>query len=72
MKGYAWVWMERVTPKTPRVPNPAVLAVRVANLVEKDVLISTNPLSGSVARVPALVFQGASEGQWTPKCDWSP
>src|SRR5258708_27837200 len=43
MKGYAWVWMERVVPKKPRVANPAVLAVRVANLVEKDVLMSAEP-----------------------------
>ena len=42
-KEFAWVWMERVVPKKPRVPNPAVLAVRVANLVDKDVLISTAP-----------------------------
>jgi len=43
LKGFAWVWMERVTPKKPRVPNPAVLAVRVANLVDKDLLISAEP-----------------------------
>jgi hypothetical protein len=42
-KGFAWVWMERVVPKKPRVANPAVLAVRVANLVDKDVLISAAP-----------------------------
>ena len=34
--------MERVAPKKPRVANPAVLAVRVANLVDKDVLISAD------------------------------
>ena len=32
LKGFAWVWMERMTPKKPRVPNPGVLAVRVANV----------------------------------------
>jgi hypothetical protein len=42
-KGFAWVWMERVIPKKPRVANPAVLAVRVANLTEKDLLISREP-----------------------------
>lgn len=42
LKGFAWVWMERVAPKKPRVANPAVLAVRVANLVDKDVLISAD------------------------------
>ena len=41
-KGFAWVWMERVTPKKPRVPNPGVLAVRVANLGQKDLIISSD------------------------------
>lgn len=43
LKGFAWVWMERVVPKKPRVANPAVLAIRVGNLVDKDVLISADP-----------------------------
>jgi hypothetical protein len=42
-KGFAWVWMERVTPKKPRVANPSVLAVRVANLGERDALLSAEP-----------------------------
>jgi hypothetical protein len=42
-KGFAWVWKERVEPKKPRVPNPGVLAVRVANLGQKDLLISAEP-----------------------------
>ena len=42
-KGYAWVWMERVEPKKPRVANPAVLAVRVASLAEKDIMVSAEP-----------------------------
>jgi hypothetical protein len=42
-KGFAWVWMERVQPKTPRVANPAVLAVRVANLGQKEALIAAEP-----------------------------
>lgn len=41
-KGYAWVWKERVDPKKPRVPNPAVLAVRVANLGQKDALLAAD------------------------------
>ena len=41
LKGFAWVWMERVAPKKPRVPNPRVLAVRVANLAEKERLLDT-------------------------------
>jgi hypothetical protein len=43
LKGFAWVWMERVVPKKPRVPNRGVLAVRVANLAEKDRLLSAEP-----------------------------
>ncbi len=39
LKGFAWVWMERVEPKKSRVPNPRVLAVRVANLAEKERLL---------------------------------
>ncbi len=35
--------MERITPKKPRVPNPAVLAVRVANLDERKQLLSADP-----------------------------
>jgi hypothetical protein len=42
-KGFVWVWKERVDPKKPRVPNPAVLAVRVATLGQKDTLISAEP-----------------------------
>ena len=38
-KGYAWVWMERLHPKKPRVANPGVLAVRVASLDAKEILL---------------------------------
>ena len=38
-KGFAWVWMERIDPRKPRVPNPGVLAVRVANLDAKEILL---------------------------------
>jgi len=41
-KGFAWVWMERVVPKKPRVPNPRVLAIRVASLAEKERLLDTH------------------------------
>ena len=43
IKGYAWVWNERVVEKKPRVPNPAVLAVRVSTLAEKDIMIAAEP-----------------------------
>jgi hypothetical protein len=39
-KGFAWVWMERLEPKKPRVANPDVLAVRVANSEEKEALLA--------------------------------
>lgn len=42
-KGFAWVWMERVAPKKPRVANPGVLAVRVAGLAQKDLMIAAEP-----------------------------
>ena len=43
LKGFAWVWMERVTPKKPRVANPGVIAVRVPNLGHKDAMLSAEP-----------------------------
>ena len=42
-KGFVWVWMERVTPKEPRVPNPGVIAVRVANVAQRDLMIAVEP-----------------------------
>jgi hypothetical protein len=38
-KGFAWVWMERIDPRKPRVPNPGVLAIRVENLDAKEILL---------------------------------
>ncbi len=43
MRGFAWAWNERIEPKKPRVPNPEVLAVRVANLAEKEELLAADP-----------------------------
>jgi hypothetical protein len=43
LKGFAWAWNERVIPKKPRVPNLNVLAVRVANVGQKQVLLSAEP-----------------------------
>lgn len=42
-KGFAWAWNERTQPKAPRVPNPEVLALRVANLAEKEALLAAEP-----------------------------
>ncbi len=38
----AWVWKERVDPRKPRVPNPKVLAVRVADLDTKELLLQSD------------------------------
>ena len=42
LKGFVWVWMERIVPKKPRVPNPGVIAVRVANEGQKNALLSAD------------------------------
>ena len=41
-KGIAWAWMERVDPKKARVPQPEVIAIRVANQSEKEVLLAAD------------------------------
>jgi len=38
-KGFIWVWKERIDPKKARVPQPKVLAVRVASLEDKEILL---------------------------------
>ena len=43
LKGFVWVWMERITPKKPRVPQPKVVAVRVASLDDKEFLLRLDP-----------------------------
>ena len=43
LKPFAWVWMERVNPKKPRVPNTGVIAVRVESLAERDRLLAEKP-----------------------------
>jgi hypothetical protein len=42
-KQIAWPWMERLDPKRKRVPNPDVIAVRVADELEKEPLIDMDP-----------------------------
>src|SRR5205823_2859856 len=41
-KGFAWVWKERVDPKKARVPNPNVLAIRTADLDDREALIASD------------------------------
>lgn len=40
-KGFVWAWNERVVPKKAKVPNPDVVAVRVADQVEKEALLAS-------------------------------
>ncbi|HLK16587.1 MAG TPA: hypothetical protein VKT78_17405 [Fimbriimonadaceae bacterium] len=41
-KGFIWAWNERVEPKRARVPNLNVLAVRVASLSAKELLLASD------------------------------
>ena len=41
-KGFAWVWQERIQPKKPRVPRPDVIALRVADEAEKEMLLAAS------------------------------
>jgi hypothetical protein len=43
LKGFVWVWLERVAPRQARVPQPKVIALRVANLIDKDFLLGLDP-----------------------------
>jgi hypothetical protein len=42
-KQFVWTWNERVHPRRARVPNPDVVAIRVADESEKEVLIEMDP-----------------------------
>ena len=42
-RGLCWLWKERIDPKKARVENPKVLAVRTADLDEKDALLASDP-----------------------------
>jgi hypothetical protein len=41
-KGFVWVWMERLEEKKPRVPNQGVIAIRVPNQAEKEMLLASD------------------------------
>ena len=40
-KGFVWAWNERVAPKKPKVPSTEVVAIRVADLHEKEALLAS-------------------------------
>ena|SRR5437773_9025872 len=42
VKQFVWSWKERVDPKKPRVANPGVIAVRVANLAQRDLILAAD------------------------------
>ena len=42
LKAFVWVWLERTAPGKARVPQPDVIAVRVADAMEKDLLLSSD------------------------------
>ena len=41
-KGFAWAWRERIDPRKARVPNERVLAIRVASLDAKEILLMSD------------------------------
>jgi hypothetical protein len=41
-KGFVWAWNERVDPKKPRVPRSDVVAIRVADRLEKEALLASD------------------------------
>jgi hypothetical protein len=42
-KKLVWIWRERVEPKRPKVPNPEVIVLPVADLGEKEALLASGP-----------------------------
>jgi hypothetical protein len=41
-KGFVWAWNERIEPKRPRVARADVLAIRVADGLEKEALLRSD------------------------------
>jgi hypothetical protein len=42
-KAFAWAWLERIEPKRARAPSSDVIAVRVADELDKHTLIEMDP-----------------------------
>jgi hypothetical protein len=40
---FTWIWMERLLPKRPRVPNHEVIGIRVADEAEKQAMLGLDP-----------------------------
>lgn len=40
-KGFVWAWNERIAPKKPKVRSSTVVAIRVADLNEKELLLAS-------------------------------
>lgn len=43
VRGFVWSWKERIQPKKARVPHPTIVAVRVANVGQKEVMLAAEP-----------------------------
>jgi hypothetical protein len=41
-KGFVWAWNERIEPKKPRVPRRDVVAIRVADRIDKEALLASD------------------------------
>jgi hypothetical protein len=41
-KAFLWAWNERVEPKKPRVPRADVVAIRVADQLDKEALLASD------------------------------
>lgn len=67
-KAFAWVWLERVHPKKARVPQPAVLAVRVAGEADKGALLALDPAvfftEPHYDGYPAILVRLVEIGEW--------
>lgn len=68
LQGFAWVWLERIAPKKARVPQPKVIAIRVASLMDKEFLLGLdeekfftephyNGYPAVLVRLPALTVR---------------
>ncbi len=42
-KGLAWAWRERIDPRKPRVASSTVIAIRVADVGEKQAILASDP-----------------------------